>query len=170
MAVETVEEASSQEVPWGTPQDHSNLRRGNAALLCWAVVWTAARLLLDRGVLTGAAFWLAVLGCATVAVTVVHRYLRFVRGGGEPLRLIQLSGLALGFGAVLVFSTTYRLLERAGAPDLGLADTLLVLVASSALGMSMSMMATIRSAGRRPLPPARRTETSLARRRSHHGR
>jgi hypothetical protein len=169
MAAERLEETSAQDVSWGTARDHSNLRRGNAALLCWAGVWTAARLLVDRGALTGAAFWLAVLGSGTVAVIVVHRYLRFVRDGGATLRLIQLTGLALGFGAVLVFGTTYRLLERAGASDLGLGDTLLVLLASSALGMSMSMMATIRAADRRPSPPASRTKTSLAPRRSHHG-
>jgi hypothetical protein len=134
MAAELLSKA--QEKPaWFTPRDQANVRRVSLALLLWVLVWIAARLLLDFGALEGAAAWLMALAPCTLALIIVRHYVRFLREADELLRLVQLEGLALGFGACFVFTTTYRLLEQAGAPDLDINDSLLVMVGFWALGM-----------------------------------
>jgi hypothetical protein len=135
MAAEPLSKVQEKPVTWCTPRDQKNLRRVNLALLIWALVWIAATLLLDRGALEGAAAWLVALAPSTIALILVRHYVRFLREADELLRLVNLEGLALGFGAGFVFMTTYRLFERAGAPDLDINDSLLVMVGFWALGM-----------------------------------
>jgi hypothetical protein len=135
MAAEPLSKSPEKPVPWGTPRDQANIGRFALALLLWLLVWIAARLLLDFGALEGAAAWLMALAPLTLSLIVVRHYVRFLRQADELLRLIHLEGLALGFGAAFVFTTTYRLFEKAGAPDLDINDSLMVMVVFWALGM-----------------------------------
>jgi hypothetical protein len=135
MAAEPISKPEEKPVPWATPRDQANIRRVGLALLLWAVAWIAARLLLEAGALEGVAAWLAALAPCTMSLIVVRHYVRFLRDADELLRLIQLEGLALGFGAAFVFTTTYRLFEKAGAPDLDINDALLFMVAFWLVGM-----------------------------------
>ena len=117
-----------------TPSDRRNLQRVGVALLCWAIAFVAATLLVDHGALEGAAAWLAALAPATMALIAVGRYVTFLRQADELLRQIHLEGLALGFGAGFLFMTTWRLAERAGAWQLDVNDPILVMVVFWALG------------------------------------
>ena len=59
---------------------------------------------------------------------------RFLRMADELTRLVQLQGLALGWGATVVFLLNWELLEAAGAPSLDAGDALLVPVFAWAFG------------------------------------
>jgi hypothetical protein len=117
-----------------TPRDRANLRRVNLALAIWAVVFLGSTALLRFGAVEGAAAWLVALAPATMAVVSIRHYVRFLRAADELLQRVQLEGLAIGFGAGFVFMTSWRLLERAGAPSLDVSDGLLVMVVFWALG------------------------------------
>ena len=69
-----------------------------------------------------------------LGVVACARYVRFLRRADELLRQIQLEGLALGFGAGMVFMFGYALAERAGAPPLDVADPLLPMAGCWVLG------------------------------------
>ena len=117
-----------------TPRDRRNLRRVNLALLMWTVAFLGATFLLRTGAIEGAAAWLAGVAAGSMSFVVIRRYVHFLREADELLRLVSLEGLALGFGAGFVFMTTYRLLERAGAPQLDVDDGFLAMVIFWGLG------------------------------------
>lgn len=121
-----------------TPRDRANFRRVNVALAIWALVFLGSTALLRFGAVEGAAAWLVALAPATMAVIAIRHYVRFLRAADELLRLIQLEGLALGFGAGFVFMTSWRLFERAGAPHLDISDGLLVMILFWTLGQFLA--------------------------------
>ena len=135
MNAAAISPTGEKESSWETPRDRVNLRRVFLALLLWALAFIAATLLLDLGALEGPAAWCAAAAPGMLALFVVRHYVRFLREADELLRQIHLDGLAIGFGAGFVFITTYRLLERAGAPSLDINDSLMVMVPCWALGM-----------------------------------
>ena len=105
----------------------------------WAVstslLFVGTTLLLDGGVIAGPVGWALAAVTVVAALFAVRAYRAFLHGADELLRKIQLEGLALGFGAGVVFMLGYRLLERLGAPKLDVNDPLLVLVVFWALGL-----------------------------------
>ena len=117
-----------------TPHDRRNLRRVNFALFAWAVAFVGVTALLRYGALEGAAAWIAAIAPTTMSFIAIRRYVTFLREADELLRLVSLEGLALGFGSGFVFMTSYRLLERAGAPKLDVDDGFLVMIVFWALG------------------------------------
>lgn len=121
-----------------TPRDRVNMRRVNLALAIWALAFLGSTALLRFGAVEGAAAWLVALAPATMAVIAIRHYVRFLRAADELLRLIQLEGLALGFGAGFVFMTSWRLFERAGAPQLDVSDGLLVMILFWTLGQVLA--------------------------------
>jgi hypothetical protein len=121
-----------------TPRDRANMRRFNIALAIWALVFLGSTALLRFGAVEGAAAWLVALAPATMAVIAIRHYVRFLRAADELLRLVQLEGLALGFGAGFVFMTSWRLFERAGAPHLDISDGLLVMIVFWTLGQFLA--------------------------------
>jgi hypothetical protein len=60
-------------------------------------------------------------------IAAVFSYMHFLRNADELLQKIQMQGLAMGFGAGVVFVTGYQLLEAAGASEMQ-TDHLLVLM------------------------------------------
>jgi hypothetical protein len=118
---------------WGasgdlTPRDAANYSRFGAWCLGWAASFAVATLALDSGRLPpGALAWVVAVVPTLVGAGAVWSYVRFVRGADELLQRIHLEALAWGFGVGALFMMGYRLLERAGAPDLDINDPLLVM-------------------------------------------
>lgn len=72
-----------------------------------------------------------VLGLLTLA-----SYIAFLRSSDELERKIHVEALALGFGVGAVWMMAWRLLERAGAPQLDVNDGLLVMFLAYAAGVA----------------------------------
>lgn len=111
-----------------TPTDRRKLRRLNVMVLLWAVVFVAGSFMARHH-----PDWRA-LGYSLVALTgllgiaVVAIYVDYLRTADELLRKIQLEALGLAFGAGWVFTFTYRMCQRLGAPALDIDDPMLVMI------------------------------------------
>ncbi len=115
----------------GTPQNRRNSLHFTLWTLLWAVTYVAAHWMLksDMNLATPLVWSLAVVPILIMIVT-VFSYLRFLRNADELLRKIQRQGLAMGFGAAIVFVTGYQLLEAAGASEMQTDHLLIVMVFS----------------------------------------
>ncbi len=109
--------------------------------LAWALAFVAASWTLRGDSVAGGAAWVVALVPNLLAVAVVLVYMRFLRDADELVRRIQLEGLAFGFGAGVIFAMGYQLVERAGAPQLSLADL--------AAGMMLAFVVGVVRANRR---------------------
>lgn len=65
------------------------------------------------------ALWAVAILPGLLGVALVFVYLHMLREMDEFMRRVQLEGLAVGFGAGVVFAITYGLLEQVGAPESG---------------------------------------------------
>lgn len=125
---------------WGCRDQMTDADLRNIGLFnLWALAWMAAFILgslaIQRGwVASAAAVWVVAILPSVLGVVACFFYLRFLRGLDELQRKVQLEGLALGFGAGVIFMMGYALAERAGAPRLDVADPLLVMVVFWAAG------------------------------------
>lgn len=119
-----------------SPNDARNMRRFNAWCLAWAVAFVAATFAFARGVtpLTPAAWLLAAVPTLAM-VQAVRAYHHFLGEADELQRKIHLEALALGFGAGVLFMTSYRLLSRAGLPELDVNDGILAMSVAYAFGI-----------------------------------
>lgn len=124
----------------GTELDRRNQYRFIAWLMAWAVSFLAATWALraDLG-LSSPVSWLVAVAPNVFGIVALFAYLRFLRMADELLRKIQLEGLALGFGAGVVFAMGYQLLERAGAPQLQVTAPAVVMMFGWALGQLLGM-------------------------------
>ncbi len=124
----------------GTERDRQNQYRFVVWLFGWSITFVLAAQLLKRD--PGLAPWLkwavAILPSA-IGIGVVRSYLRFLRMADELMRKVQLDGLAIGFGAGVLFVAGYPLLVGAGAPRLDMSDTMLVMMVAWAFGQLLSM-------------------------------
>jgi hypothetical protein len=112
-----------------TARDARLQRRFAALCLVWALTYVAATFALEAGrVPPGAGRWLVALAPTAFGLAAVATYVAFVRKADELLQRIHLESLAWGFGVGTVFMMGYRLLERAGAPELDASDPLLVMI------------------------------------------
>ncbi len=111
-----------------TAADRKNLWRVQIWALLWAVVFTGSSLLLKRWpeLVPGLAVGAALVALSTVlGVVMVLAFVRFLREADELVRRIHLEALAVSFGATLVITTSWRLVERLGAPKGDISDALL---------------------------------------------
>lgn len=126
---------------FGTPAD----RRNQIRFLVWMFVWMAGYTLAaqalkhDLGGLglqagTVRAHVVALLP-NVLAVGAFHAYVRFLRMADELTRLVQLQGMAVAFGATVLFLFNWELLEKAGAPALDPSDAVLVPMLAWVVGM-----------------------------------
>lgn len=118
-----------------TERDWRQIKVFNGWAISSALLFAGTTLLLDGGLVGGPAAWALVAATVGAALLTVRAYRVFLRGADELLRKVQLEGLALGFGAGVVFMLGYRLLERLGAPKLDVNDPLLVLVVFWSIGL-----------------------------------
>ena len=112
----------------GTPQDRRNSRHFTLWCLAWAIAYVGAHWTLKADLeLATALVWLLVSTPILLMIAAVFSYMHFLRNADELLQKIQVQGLAMGFGAGVVFVTGYQLLEAAGANEMQ-TDHLLVLM------------------------------------------
>ena len=77
--------------------------------------------------------------CAEVRLVDREAGVDFLRNADELLRKIQLQGLAMGFGAGVVFVTGYQLLEAAGAAQMQTDHLIMVMMFSWVAGQLYGM-------------------------------
>jgi hypothetical protein len=94
----------------------------------------AAARLIEDGTVTGAAAWIAAAVPTPLAIGVVVTFLRYLREADELLRKVQVEGLAIGFGAGIVFAFGYGVFELAGAPALDTHELIIVMTLGWVLG------------------------------------
>ncbi len=109
---------------FGTPADRHNQVR----MTVWALVWMMSFLAADQILkgnlgfglaVEGPSVWLVAMFPNVLAIGVLLSYLRFLRMADELTRLVQIQGLAVGFGTWFFFFLGWQLLEDAGAGPLG---------------------------------------------------
>lgn len=114
-----------------TPQDKRNGRRFNLWCLAWALAYVGAHWALKGdSELATALVWLLVATPILLMIGTVFSYMHFLRNADELLQKIQIQGLAMGFGAAVVFVTGYQLLEAAGASEMQTDHLLMVMMFS----------------------------------------
>jgi hypothetical protein len=134
-----------------TPADRRNQLTFLALLFAWMVAYTVAALALKgrlgfdlglggdggdlpaRAVITG---WVVALLPNVLLMGAVVAYLRFLRMADELTRLVQMQGLAVGWGVTVVFLLNWELFEVVGAPALDPSDALLVPIFAWVLGQA----------------------------------
>ena len=113
----------------GTEIDRRNQNRFAAWTFVWAASYIASSWILKAEMdLATPLVWILVAIPNLLSVVLVLSYLRFLRMADELLRKIQLEGLALGFGAGVLVTAGYQLLEAAGAPQLESDHIIVVMV------------------------------------------
>jgi hypothetical protein len=123
-----------------TPADYRNLGRFNLLVIGWSLVFGVATVVLRNRAFDAVAVGVALVALhAALGIATLFAYLRFLRDTDELQRRIHLEGIGLGFGAGVVFSLSYRLAERIGAPELDTTDPLLVFVLFWALGQWLAV-------------------------------
>ncbi len=123
-----------------TQADKRAARIFTAWTFVWALSFVAATFLLaDEIVARAPLTWLVALVPTALGLQAVRSYVHFLRGADELLRKVHLEGLAIGFGAGVIFVMGYGLLEHIGAPALNIADPVLVFVSFWALGQWLAM-------------------------------
>ena len=96
----------------GTPQDRRNSRHFTLWCLAWAVAYVGAHWTLKADLeIATALVWLLKTTPILLMIGAVFSYMHFLRKADELLQKIQMQGLAMGFGAAVVFVTGYQLLE-----------------------------------------------------------
>jgi hypothetical protein len=119
----------------GTLQDKRNSRRFSLWCLAWAVAYVGAHWTLKADLeLATALVWLLVFTPILLMLAAVFSYMHFLRNADELLQKIQIQGLAVGFGAAVVFVTGYQLLEAAGASEMQSDHLLMVMIFSWVAG------------------------------------
>jgi Na+-translocating ferredoxin:NAD+ oxidoreductase RnfA subunit len=122
------------------PRDTHNLRVFSAWVVAAALSFATSLIVIDgmpsaRGPLG----WFLATLTGVLAVAAIRAYLRFIRVADELLRKIQLDGLAVGFGAGVVFTMCSSILERLGAPRLEMSAPFVVMLVFWALGQYLGM-------------------------------
>ncbi len=98
-----------------TERDRRNQWKVLAWLAMWTITWLAASLAIKSGwVSAGTPATIAALLPLVPGLLLLVAFSKFLRQADELQRKIQLDALALGFGAGLIGTIAYQLLERAG--------------------------------------------------------
>ena len=123
-----------------TEADRRNALIFTMWVLAWGLSFVAATFLLaDEIVVTAPLTWLVALVPTALGLQAIRSYVRFLRAADELLRKVHLEGLALGFGAGVIFVMGYGLLEHIGAPALDISDPIVVFFFFWALGQWLAM-------------------------------
>lgn len=100
-----------------TPRDRRNLRWIAITQILWVACLLANGTTFTRQYPAGVAALVSLLPML-VGALVIWAYVRYVRQTDDLQKLIQLGGLAFGFGVMVVFTNAYEALERQGLPQL----------------------------------------------------
>lgn len=119
----------------GTAADRRNQYWFVGWCLAWALTLSGVTVYLETHPdFRGAGAWILAALPFTLSIAALLSYLRFLRMADELLRKIQVEGLAIGFGAGIVVTLGYRVLELAGAPAMSANDTVIVMMAGWMIG------------------------------------
>jgi len=119
----------------GTAADRRNQYWFVGWCLTWALTLSGVSVYLEtHSDLRGTGAWLLAGLPFVLSVGALLSYLRFLRNADELLRKIQVEGLAIGFGAGIVFTLGYQVLERVGAPEMSANDTVIIMMAGWMIG------------------------------------
>lgn len=110
-----------------TERDRRNQLRYVIWSLAWMVSFVGATFLLKFSWVSGTPGYIVALLPNLLGAGAVVAFLRYLRQADELQRKIQLESLGWGFGCGALFMIGYQLLERAGLPQLGVSDPLLVM-------------------------------------------
>lgn len=103
----------------GTLEDKRNSRRFTLWCLAWALAYVGAAWILKADMeLATPLIWLAISTPTLLMIIAIFSYMHFLRNADELLQKIQFQGLAMGFGAAVIYVTGYQLLEAAGAKEM----------------------------------------------------
>lgn len=117
-------------------RDHRNAIAFNWWLFAWVGSWVGATMLIKNGVVpAGTAAVATALAPNLLGLGAVWAQLRFLRETDELVRRIHIEALAWGFAAGSLFAIGGRLLERAGAVSLDVADTVVVMFVAWSIGV-----------------------------------
>lgn len=106
------------------------------ACLIWAVVFVASSWTLRAdSAPTGFVAWAIAGVCVALGLVALATYRQFLAEGDELARRIQLEGVSFGFGIGLLFSLTYGLFNKAGAPGVEMAQVGTVLIVGYVAGV-----------------------------------
>jgi hypothetical protein len=104
-------------------------------VLLWAICFSGVSQIIKRELLApGPLLWGVAALPTIVGIYMVFSYAGFLRKLDELHRLIELQGLAIAFGGVFLAITTYRILERLGAPRADIDDFVVVMMVLYAFG------------------------------------
>jgi hypothetical protein len=125
----------------GTEADRRNQYRFLLWTAAWGVSFLGATWLLRASDvrLDGWAVWTVAIAPNVLAVVAGATYVRFLREADELIRKIQLEALAIGFAAALLIGIGSTLLERAGAPEVGVGDLTVIMMVAFALGQLIGL-------------------------------
>jgi drug/metabolite transporter (DMT)-like permease len=120
-----------------TPRDQRNQQWVLVWLFVWSVSWVAASIAIKSGRVTEGPLAVTVAVAPTLlGLAMILAFWKFLRQADELQRKIHLDALALGFGAGLVGSVAYRLLEHAGTvADADSADIAALMLVAYAVGV-----------------------------------
>ena len=123
-----------------TPEARRNQRVFKIWCRVWALGFVAATFLLEMETVTAAPVtWLVALIPTLLGLMLIRSYVRFFRSADELLQKVHLEALAFGFGAGFLFMTGWALLERIGAPTMGVSEPVAVIAFGWALGQLLAM-------------------------------
>lgn len=118
----------------GTAADRKNRYR----FLVWTMVWAVSFIAADWGLenydVAGSTATFIALIPTVIACATLWAYLRFLRETDELVRRIQLEGVALGFGAGIIFLLALVSLEDAGFTKLDAGDAIALMLVTWAIG------------------------------------
>ena len=119
-------------------RDARSIQRFSVWAMASALLFATATILIgEQFIPRGPLAWVLTAASVFCAAGAVRAYARFLQTADELLRKIHVEGLALGFGAGVIFMLSYRLLERLGAMKLDVNDPVLVMVVFWAVGQWM---------------------------------
>ncbi len=121
---------------WGTtPRDRRNLAGVVVVLVLWAGAFVGGSWLIRNAGIDGVAgVGLAVLA-QLLGVLLVLAYARYLAYADELQRLIQMWGLAFGYGGAWLAMTGYRLFELLGAPVMDGGTLMFIMAATYTVGV-----------------------------------
>jgi hypothetical protein len=121
------------------PEDRANSRRFAAWTIAAALSYALGMSALHRGWLPpGPPSVIMALLFNLPALGAVRSYRRLLREADELTRRIHMESLAYGFTAGVIFAMGWSLLEMAGAPDLDLAEGVVVSTVAWSLGQILT--------------------------------
>jgi hypothetical protein len=118
-----------------TEADDRNLKAFNGWCFLWAAGFVLVVFLVKNfGDALGPIPWVLALVPIALSFPVMRAFLRYLRQADEFTRMVQLEGIAMGYGAGFLFGMGYYTLQQFGAPPLPIIGVVVPMALGWALG------------------------------------